>query len=338
MPQKRSYLFDNIKALLIFLTVLAHLLKQNPEFHLDSIGGWIYIMIFSFIMQGFIMVSGFFSNNLDKCRATAVKNFLIPYILMVCAVSLASYFITGKTRGSFFDPSFALWFLFALFVYRLLAKDLVRIPGIIWISLALYLTAGLVPFLTDFMVGGRLCSFLLFFIAGYFLTWEHVEKIRSIKKVYLWFALPLLAGIGLWMAYSGEFELRLVNLELPFEELGVSRIRGVIMRTFMLLYFCAWMTVITGLMTAKKIFISDIGRKTVTVYLLHIWIRYMFKFTGISGTGRIDSYILALVFAVLSVWLFSREPVFKAYNRVIDTIYMPIGFVCRKLRCNNSDT
>ena len=87
-----------------------------------------------------------------------------------------------------------------------------------------------------------------------------------------------------------------------------------------------------NLMPQKKTFFSDIGRKTVTVYILHIAVRYLFMYTPAAGPGGALSYIIALLTAPAAVWLFSREPVFRAYNYIVDTIYRPVGFVWKKIR------
>ena len=78
---KRSYLFDNIKVILMFSVVIAHFMRVSGFFRTDSLAGFVYIVSFGFIMQGFLFVSGYFSKNVDKCRNNAVKTFLLPYVV-----------------------------------------------------------------------------------------------------------------------------------------------------------------------------------------------------------------------------------------------------------------
>ena len=75
--KERNYLFDNMKVLLTFFMVSAHYIRISGSFDVSSFGGFFYIIAFSFIMQGFLFVSGYFSKNVDKCRLGAAKNFLL---------------------------------------------------------------------------------------------------------------------------------------------------------------------------------------------------------------------------------------------------------------------
>ncbi len=330
--KERSYLFDNIKAFLVFSMVLAHFLKQNPDFSLDTPGGAVYFMIFTYIMQGFFLISGYFSKNLEKSQNGAVKNLLLPYVLMVAIVSFISYGITGNFRGDLIEPSFALWFLFAMFVFRLTLKGLVEIPGLLYISMALYLIAGQIPFLDDRFTGSRICCFLMFFVIGYYLQEKQIAWLRRVNHGFMTLIIIGLVGAGVLISVFDMMQTNLLFLEQPYADFGLTWYQGMGIRIFLALYFFAVMIVIINLMPDRKLFFSEIGQRTMTVYLLHIPFRYAMKYTDLSGSGGIDSYVIALVLAIAVTWLFSRKPVFDAYGWVIDKAYMPIDFVWQKMK------
>ena len=73
--KERNYLFDNIKAVLVFFVVSAHYIRVNGSFDPATAGEMYYIIAFSFIMQGFLLVSGYFSKNTEKCRAGGIQEF-----------------------------------------------------------------------------------------------------------------------------------------------------------------------------------------------------------------------------------------------------------------------
>lgn len=329
--KERNYLFDNIKAFLIASTVFAHLLKQSPTFGPDNLGGHLYFIIFSYIMEGFILISGYFSKNTVKCRDTAVKNFLLPYIFFVFVVSGISMILCGRPRGNLIVPSFALWFMFAMFVFRVTVNFTSKIKWIVPIAFALYFIAGCLP-LNDVMTGSRICHFFLFYIIGYKLEWKHFEKVRSIKKRYMVMLAAVLAAASVTIGQFGLFSEGLLYLKKPYANYGLSIPEGWLVSLVILILFFGWFAVMVNLMPVKETFFSDIGRKTVTVYILHIAVRYLFMYTPAAGPGGAVSYIIALVTTPVVVWLFSREPVFRAYNFVVDTIYRPFGFVYRKLK------
>lgn len=330
--EERNYLFDNIKAFLIFSTAFAHFLKQMPGFDGDTGAGFIYIAVFSYIMQGFFLISGFFSKNLDKCRQTAVKNFLVPYIIFIYLTNWVFIAIRGTGRGDIITPSFALWFLFAMFVYKFALKTLVKIPYILPICAVLYFVSGVFPELDDTWTSSRICCFLLFFMAGYKMEWKHFNAIRRIPKAYIYILLGFLIVFSVCVGYFELFNEGLLYLKKPYENYGLECIEGMIWRLVIAFIFSGWMVVFVNLMPEKKTFLSDIGRKTITVYLLHIWVRYLFMYTNLIGSGGIDSYVIALATAVACTWLFSRDPVFKAYNWALDKIYWPIDFIWKKIR------
>ena len=77
--QPRDHLFDNIKALMLFLVPLGHTLdvfiaNGNVE---EILMKYIYL----FHMPIFAFVTGYFTKNLDKAQENAVKKCLIPYLV-----------------------------------------------------------------------------------------------------------------------------------------------------------------------------------------------------------------------------------------------------------------
>ena len=182
---ERNYLFDNMKVLLIFSVVLAHFVRVSGFFQTNSPAGVIYITAFSFIMQGFLFISGFFSKNTDKCRKGSIKNFLLPYFVLMAAMFAVRHIIFGTAELDFARPSHALWFLLVMFVYRFCIKDLQRIPGVLFVSLILMLGSGCFPIFGERLAAGRLLAFLFFFMLGFRLEWRHIVKIRRIPKRYI---------------------------------------------------------------------------------------------------------------------------------------------------------
>src|SRR5665648_1200917 len=93
---KRDYLFDNMKAILVFFVVLSHYISTSATFDIRTFGGLIYIISFSFIMQGFLFVAGYFSKNVEKCRNTAFKTFLLPYLVLMPIMYIIRYTLYGN--------------------------------------------------------------------------------------------------------------------------------------------------------------------------------------------------------------------------------------------------
>lgn len=319
--KERNYLFDNIKAVLIFSVVIAHYFRMSGTFAPNTFGGAVYIVSFSYIMQGFLFVSGYFSRNLDKCRATAFQTFLFPYLILMPVMYLIRYLIFGKAHLDLTLPTMALWYLLTLFFYRFFLKDLVKIKNILPISVAVSLLAGFIPFLDSTLSLGRTFSFLPFFLLGYYFREEWIEKLRKIPKAAGFLLLTILIGICALIAFSHLIPLSALYMKASYEADGFFWYEGIAVRTAILILSSAWIFVFINLTPKSRTFLTVIGQSTMTVYVLHIIVRYIIKYYGDFFGENILSYLILTTVTLLSLWLFSRPSVVKGYQTVMDKLY-----------------
>jgi len=319
--KERNYLFDNIKAILIFSVVLAHYFRMSDAFALASFGGVAYVVSFSYIMQGFLFVSGHFSRNLDKCRTTAFQTFLFPYIIIMPIMFSIRFLIFGNAHLDFTLPTMALWYLLTLFYYRFLLKDMVRIKKILPISIVISLAAGFIPFLDSTLSLGRTFSFLLFFLMGYYFKPEWIDKLRNIPKAAGFLVLAALLGISALIAFEHLFPLSALYMKASYTSTGLTYFNGIAVRVAILLLSTAWIFVFISIVPKRSTFLVSIGQNTMTIYVLHIIVRYIIKYFGDFFKQDILSYVILTAAAVLSLWLFSRPSVVKIYQSFVDTMY-----------------
>lgn len=152
-------------------------------------------------MPLFVFVSGYFSKNVEKRRNRAFEDLLIPYFI--------SQFLWLIYQGIFnhsfdviknvFYPQFSLWYLLALFIWRLLLPDLKKIKGILPVSALLYVFGMFCTGINNNFAMQRTIGFLIFFLLGYFASRDNVERI---KKIPVWISI---CCIG--MAFIGTFIL-----------------------------------------------------------------------------------------------------------------------------------
>ncbi len=334
--KERDYLFDNIKAILIFSVVIAHYFRMSDSFALATFGGTIYVISFSYIMQGFLFVSGYFSKNLDKCRTTAFQTFLFPYLIFMPIMFGIRYFIFGNARLDFTLPTMALWYLLTLFYYRFLLKDLVRIKKILPISIIISLMAGFVPFLDSTLSLGRTFSFLPFFLLGYYFKGEWIDKLRAIPKGIGVLVLAALICISVSIAFLHLFPLSSLYMKASYGDTGLTWYQGIVVRAAILLISAAWIFVFLNLVPRKRTFLVSIGQNTMTIYVFHIIIRYIIKYYGFLFGTDIWSYLLLTAAAILSIWVFSRPVSEKLYRVFTDALYRwiilhPIALIRRIL-------
>ena len=341
--KERSYLFDNLKAVLIFCVVFAHFLRIAGHFELGSPSRVIYIICFTFMMEGFFFVSGFFSHNVDKCRAKAVETLIMPYVVFMLLTMGERYLLFGSAHLHLQLPTHAMWFLLVMFYYRFGIKTMEKIPFILPLSAILFLTAGAMPFLGPFMALGRGCSFLVFFMLGFYSKWEYFEKIRRIPKPVMILPAALLVGVSVWFAGQRHFGVGVLLFKECDKVLGVGFVEGIVARFLVAIAALLWLLIWINVLPDKKLpskggLITQIGQNTMTVFLLHVFVRQILKWGAHVhhfALFEYDGYIyvgIMLVIALVCIYLFSRPVVAKAYDKSMYFLYLPFGKAFEYLR------
>ncbi len=319
--KERNYLFDNIKAILIFSVVIAHYFRASSSFAVSSFGGVIYLISFSYIMQGFLFVSGYFSRKPEKCRSTAFETFLFPYILLMPIMFLLRITIFGKAHFDLTLPTMALWYLLTMFIYRYFLKDLIKIKNILPISIAVSLAAGYIPFFDSTLSLGRTFSFLPFFLLGYYFKPEWIDKLHRLPKTVSWFLLSVLIGFTIHIAFYRVFPLEALYMKGSYVSTGLTNDQGMLLRIGISLISLAWIFVFINLTPKSRTFLTAVGQNTMTVYILHIIVRYLIKGIGGSFGQDIPSYLFLIAAAILSVWVFSWPSTAERYHRFMNNVY-----------------
>ena len=144
VPQKkldtREYLFDNYKVLLIVLVVISHFIE--PSYDQNAFLYELKWGIVAFHMPAFIFISGYFSKKIPSAKKL-IQGLVIPYFVYEIIYYLLYTYILDKDTGLYFTrPKFSLWYLMALFVWRVIAPVVQKIPGHLLLSLIAGLLVG----------------------------------------------------------------------------------------------------------------------------------------------------------------------------------------------------
>lgn len=317
----RNYLFDNIKAILIFSVVLAHFLRASSTFEQATFGGELYITSFSFIMQGFFFISGFFSKDPEKCRKGAFKSFLFPYLILMPIMFGIRYMIFDHATLNIIKPTMALWFLLTMFYYRFFLKDLIRVKYILPISIGVSLFAGCFSFLNSYFALGRTFGFLPFFLLGYYCKPEHIDWIRKIPRSVSHVLILILFGFAVYMANYGDLSLSAWYFKSWYGSLDLSFIEGIGIRLLLSIIAMAWIAIFINLVPKEKNLLTGIGQNTLTVYVLHIVVRYLIKDFGWIFEQDMLSYFFLITIAMISTWYFSKQAVVNWYKGLMNGLY-----------------
>ena len=129
-----SCLIDNIKVLLIFLVVFNHIIAFNLV-KVDTVVRYVWYAITIFHMPAFVFISGYLSKKPQNVLKN-FKNLLIPYILGY-SLTWYAYIWTGRSMDyELLRPSgTVMWYVLALFIYRLTIEALGKIRFIVPLSI-----------------------------------------------------------------------------------------------------------------------------------------------------------------------------------------------------------
>lgn len=264
---QRNYLFDNIKAVMLFLVALGHILDVYMDSGIFEVTLMKYIYLFH--MPMFAFVTGYFSKNLEKCRQTAVEKCLLPYLLFQGVYILAAQIMIKMGLASFKSsvfsasillPSSAFYYLLAVFFWKLLGKDILRLRFPLLFSIG----AGILVSVTgydDFHQGlGAVFSLLCFFVMGVLCTEETIKKIRQIPKIYA----VLLLAAGILPAYYLPYAIH--SVRMTYASVGFGNLTGMAYRLIFYAIAVLMGIAIINLMPERKLFISGVGAAAILVY------------------------------------------------------------------------
>lgn len=313
--------FDNIKFLLIFLVVFAHLLELFERFPLHGV---IYFIIYCFHMPAFIFFSGLFCGKRPQ-----IAKFLIIYILFQTFYLVMLWIMNGRSYPltlQFTTPSWNLWFLLALIVYWTIApfimdsplkKQIVLLLG----SVCIALLAGLDDTIGGMLSLSRIIVFTPFFILGCMLNPNKSQlqaRIKSIGKkrwIIVCVGFVFLAALAVFLYWK-----RIVSATMLFGSHSYSSppynmaIR--LLQFFMAAMWIGWLLVLQSLIDFSIPMVTGIGRNTLWIYLLHALIIQYIKRQELSDCNRIESIVIVISVTILILVMFGNPIVGSFMKRV----------------------
>ena len=301
MAQSRSAGFDTLKGLLIFLVVFGHLLE--PQYG----GGpnFLYLMIYSFHMPAFIFLSGWFSRNSAlKKNLTGV---LLPYLVFQVV-----YLLYAGLPVQVYSPYWILWYLFALFLWRLPAPVLHDRPALVWSLIPVSIVVSLLCGFTD-KIGydfalSRVLVFLPYFLLGFALSGRRDEILPRLRA-------PVSRGlslIGVLVCMGFFWHVRLTFQRPWFFGAASYQFSGASPRIRLLLLAIAlvWIWFLLSWIPCRRLpCLTALGRNTLFVYLLHGFVKLQVDAhaEALYRFGTIPNLLLALLLAAALCALFGNR-------------------------------
>ena len=314
----RLYYFDNAKFILIFLVVLAHFVASLNDTSPFCRALWGVINYFH--MPALIFISGFFAKRyISKSREIKVQRVATYVILMAAATLFYALFQTFALdlpfRPSMMSARPAMWFLQCLIAWHVMLPVLSYFkPGYVMAaSIVLGLLVGYQNGASHFMSISRMFVHLPFFMAGYYIKQEHIDKLN--KKIFKWMGAGAFAAVAA-ISYILPFTVieSLLTSRAPYAKLKilVAHIPEPLFWTARLWFYgvaAALIVAFLALVPRGKAIFTNLGQETLSVYILHIplYLAYrQFKwFTLFQSPGMLA--LLVLLALALTV-VFSLKP------------------------------
>lgn len=316
----REYLFDNYKVLLILLVVIGHFIEPNYDQN-----PFLYELkwaIVAFHMPAFIFISGYFSKRIPSIKKL-ISGLVIPYFVYEILYYLLYTFILDKETGFYFTrPKFSLWYLMALFAWRIIAPFVQKIPGYFVLSLIAGLLIGLTN-LDNFLSIPRIVFFFPFFLAGLRFDSSCLTRFRNTKGYCG--ALAILGAFAVFLftdTWHDHLSPKIFYGRYSYKDLELGNIEGSLIR--ILCYIISFMLIYLFMLVlpAEKKSYSYLGERTMAIYIFHGFIYSCLKY-GSSILSSVESNlesILLVVFCLFLVWLLSRKPFVTITNKIAHLI------------------
>ncbi|MDM0463177.1 acyltransferase family protein [Clostridium perfringens] len=331
--QTRNYLIDNSKGLLIFLVVLGHSLEFIRKDY--EVARLLYVFIYEFHMPVFVFISGYLSKNVEKGRRNAVRNFLTPFLLFNIIWNLITLagplFLRGKFTKlpneqafSFFTPGWALWYIFAMFLWKILLPDLLKFKNIFILSIVAGIFVKLSGEFGSYMALSRTITFAPFFLAGYYSSEEKLKRFRKFTRFNIINKVPsiLILIIGVLIAlifvnYSNIAD-EFFWADRSYSNFNIKIFTGILLYIAVYIIGFAFVYVFINLMPENQTFLSKIGKNTLSVYFLHTY--FIGSILGLTSlmSSNYGKLLALIVGSLIVTFILSRDGVARFFNKFLN--------------------
>ena len=315
-----SYLVDNIKVVLIFLVVFNHLIAFQLV-KVDMVVRYVWYGITIFHMPAFIFISGYLSKKPQDVLKN-VKNLLIPYILGYSLTWYATIWIGKRMDYELLRPSgTVMWYVLALFIYRLTIEALGKVRFIVPLSIVFALWAGTRPEFTTYLSSSRIVVFFPFFVAGYLWKSDYTDVVRKFKGkwILLLVSALLLYAVPNFMI-ANEIPVDIFRGNHTYQLSGMDDITGMLIR--LLMYLVSFVLVLTflALIPDVKLPVTFVGRNTMGIYFFHYPIMIIMNGLYLLRLPQLTNVWALLGVSLVFILVLGSLPVDWLYTGVINII------------------
>lgn len=317
----RDPVFDNAKLLLVTAVVVGHAWAVLPRTALTQAA---YDFLYLFHMPAFVIVTGYLSRSFGWSRRSLVRlvtTVAVPYVVFEGLLAAFRVWVGGEVlEDIWLDPHWAMWFLPALFVWRLVSPVLRALPAPLLVTVAGCLLGGLVT--TEVLDAARILGFLPFFALGLLAAPHHVEMLRR-PGIRLAAAGTLLTTAAAAPWFSPRISAEWFYWRSGYAELGVGVLEGAAGRLALLAVSTVLALAALSLMPRSARWFTPLGAASLVVYLCHGFVVKGLEYAGLGSAfeGRpVAGLLVTGALGVVLALLLAAPPVARRLNLLVTPI------------------
>ncbi|KAA9087298.1 acyltransferase family protein [Microbacterium radiodurans] len=328
-PRRRVPFWDNARFACIVLVVLGHAIQRLT--YDSDIAMAMYLVIYAFHMPAFAIISGYFSKSDPQSRrqmARVITDIIVPYVVFEGLWTLTKFLVEGQANPNPTQPSWTLWFLLALGIFRLVLPYLALLRWPLAWAFGISIVAGYLPNIDSTLSLSRTLGFLPFFVLGWWLRDRDVVARFDLLRRTAWSVIGAIATLALagWAAWTFIGTWREINLgkwlfyDASYSDAGSAEWWAGGIRVALLLIALALTAAFFVLVPRGSHRWTHFGQYTMYIYLLHSFVLYPFRESGVLRDAEPTWLWLPLVVvaSVLIALGLGTRPVRRVFRPLIE--------------------
>jgi fucose 4-O-acetylase-like acetyltransferase len=314
--------FDNAKMALVTLVVVGHSWTLLPE---TPVVEHLYDFLYAWHVPAFVFVTGYLSRSFVYTRVRMWQLFrtvVVPYVVFECALALFRVYVGGEELANLFqDPHWPMWYLAALFFWRLLTPVFRPMWGGLAVAVAVSLVAGM--YAGDTLDMARVLGLLPFFVMGLKATPERLETLRrKPAQVAAVCVFVVLWVITTWTDVWASTEW--LYYRSRYDEMGsADDLNALLTRALVLAIGTVGAWAFLALVPRLNGWFTRMGAWTLVVYLFHGFFVKSATYAGYAGwadSHAVISFGVTTAAAVLLALFLAWQPVATRLTNFVDPL------------------
>lgn len=324
--KRRVPFWDTARFVAVTLVVVGHGIQRLTG---DSDSALIlYLFIYGFHVPAFALISGYFSKAdapTSIQMRKVVTELLVPYLIMETIWSFVQFLVEGRQDFNPTKPSWTLWFLLALAIFRLVLPylALVRWP-LVW-AVVLSVGVGYFDNVDNTFSLSRTIGLLPFFVLGWMLRERGlVDRWRLAERVSWWVRATAAAVLAGWLVVVVVFIEQFREIQLQhwlfyddsYRAIGEDRWWAGLVRLGFIVLAVLLSVAFFLILPRSETWVTGFGQATMYVYLLHTFVLYPVRETGVlGGEHSSDLWLASMVLASVGISIALASPLVRKVFR-----------------------